>query len=186
MVTKSEAFRGDPVNVAKCDEVLERIRKHVDGETVLYASEYGRPDNRLNGASTARVAQWAFDNALKAASHAISSGLPTDGWFLVTPSGLAVFSRKALGDRIGSHKGTIPHELVSSVSISHGKKLGRCTIDVMFADHSEATMFTKTKVTYPAISRWTDLMIATGEATPAEAPTFDANVLFDSNPGLSH
>ncbi len=196
MASKAEAFRNDPRNQQACRQILDRIgAKHLGGQHVVYATQYGRPDNRLQGTSAIRVAQFAFDHAVKAASKALSTGLPTDGWIVITHEGIAVFSTSPFGDRIGKYKGTIPHNLVASISVDHSKKPGKTILDVTFIDHSEVRMFTKTKATYPAMSDWTHGIVlgaekdespASGPADADGAPLFDTNAFYDQNPALKH
>lgn len=177
----------------KCQKILQAASAKMDGVPVLYATQYGRPDNRLGGTSTARVAQFAFDNALKAVSQAIGSGLPTDGWIVMTDTGMGVFSRR-VGGSIGAHKGTIPNKLIGSVSIQHDKKPGKARIDLIFADNSEVTLFTKTKETYEALSPWvqgrsagaSSPLVGPGSSAP-NAPTddlFDMDALYSQNSSL--
>ncbi len=189
MAAKNQVFINDPINQHKCREVLDRIAKNVDGQYVIYATEYARPDNRLRGTRVSHAAQWAFDNAMKSMSKALASGLPADGWLVVTHEGISVFTRSMLGDRIGSLKGTIPHDWLASMSVDHGKKIGKNTLDLIFADNSEVTLHTKTKVTYPALRDWTDFVVSgAAEAARHDAtgPIFDADALYAANPSLSH
>lgn len=178
----------------KCQKILIEASAKMDGETVMYATQYARPDNRLKGTSTARVAQFAFDNALKSLSKTIGSGLPTDGWIVMTSTGMGVFSKKVTGG-MGSHKGTIPAKLLASVSVQHDKKPGKATLFVIFADQSEVTLHAKTKETYEALSPWiqglgqgaTSPLAGPGSIAPS-APTddlFDMNALYSENPNLS-
>lgn len=168
----------------------------MDGAVVLYATEYFRPDNRLGGTGAASVALYAFDTALKSASKLIASGIPSDGWIVVTDDGIGVFSRRLAGGGIGSHKGTIPPELIGSVSVQHAKKPGRAEIGIVFADLSEVTLFTKTKATYEALSPWvqgragnaTSPLTGPGASAPdsPDESLFDMDAIYESNPGLSN
>lgn len=172
----------------KCQKILNEASAKMNGAPVLYATCYARPDNRLKGTSTGRVAQYAFDNALKSLSQAIGSGLPTDGWIVMVPEGMGVFSKK-LTNGIGSHKGTIPNHLIASLSVQHEKKPGKARIDVIFSDASEVTLMTKTKETYEALSPWvqgrgaiaTSPLAGPGSMAPdtAEEIAFDMDALFN-------
>lgn len=171
----------------KCMKIFHEASAKLNGAPVLYATQYSRPDNRLRGTSTARVAQFAFDNALKSLSQAIGSGLPTDGWIVMTDAGMGVFSKK-LTNGIGSHKGTIPNHLIASLSVKHEKKPGRARIDVIFSDASEVILMTKTKETYEALSPWvqgrgavaTSPLVGPGATAPDTAAeiSFDMDALF--------
>ncbi len=180
----------------KCRAILEKASLKMDGAVALYATEYFRPDNRLGGTGAASVAMYAFDSALKSASKLIGSGIPTDGWIVATDDGIGVFSRRLAGGGIGSHKGTVPPDLINSVSVKHAKKPGRAQIDIVFADMSEVTLFTKTKATYEALSPWvqgrnavaTSPLSGPGSSAP-DAPDerlFDMDAIFETNPGLSN
>ncbi len=174
--------------------VLLKASKKMEGAPVVFATEYSRPDNRLRGTSYKAVATYAFDNALKAKSKALGSGIPTDGWIVVTDEGLGVFTRRMGG--IGSHKGTIPLDLIAAIGVQHNKKPGKATIEMVFADHSEVTIFTKTKATYEALSPWiqgranaaTSPLAGPGATAPNDLdnPAFDMDALFESNPSLNH
>ena len=168
----------------KCEAMLRKISQKVDGQPVLYATEYNRPDAQRKSTTTAALAKAAMEAALKAASATLQSGLPNSGWIVVIPAGIAVFTRATLGGGPGTHKGTIPTKLIHKVSVKHDKKPGKANIFVVFADNSEATLRTKTKITYPALSPWIQ-----GMAVPAVAeapPAFDHQALFADSPGINH
>ncbi|MGH1504722.1 MAG: hypothetical protein ACRBI6_14270 [Acidimicrobiales bacterium] len=177
MATLNEAFMRDPRNIAQARQALDKMSRHADGAPVHYATEFARPDNRLRKANAGAAAKWAFDHALKATSVAIGSGIPQDGWLLVTDAGVQVHTRRMIGDRIGTLKGTIPHEMIASISIDHGKKMGRNRVTVIFADDSEVVLLTKTRVTYPALSAWSALLRSDAPADYGDGPIFDPNQL---------
>lgn len=158
----------------KCVAALVKASKKVDGQVVRYATRYTRTDGRAKSTSGAGPTTATFDADLKAESGAISNGLPKDGWIIVTKDGLGVFGRTPITEGIGSHKGTIPNDLVAAVAIAHGKKLGKATITITFTDQSEAVLVNKTSETYPALSLW-----ARGVADAAPEPETSEAVLFD-------
>ncbi len=163
----------------KCRSVLEKASAKLDGAPVLYATEYNRTDSRIPG--------------LGAVTQKLSVGIPNEGWIAVTDQGLAVFTRRITG--LGGHKGTIPNELLASVSVQHAKKPGRATIAMTFGDGSSAELFAKTKDTYEALSPWIQGRLENATSplgTPAglapDAPDerlFDMDAIFETNPGLS-
>ena len=172
----------DQLAEGRCVSALQKASQKVDGKVVRYATRYARPEGRIKSPTTGGLARATFDAALKAGSAALSSALPNDGWIVVTKEGINVFSRMPITDGIGSHKGIVSTEMLSSVTINHGKKIG---ILLTFVDQSEALLVTKTRDTYPALSIWArgvaDTAPAPGATDPANQedvePLFDASLL---------
>jgi len=167
-------------------DVLKKLEQHVDGRPVLYATKFVRPEEKIRGASTVAVARFAVNSALKAASRALSSGVPTDGWLIVTPAGLHIFKKAIMGGP-GKHLGTLTNDVIAGVSVAHGKKATQTQITITMVDQSFATVWVRTAETYPALSPWIRGASARpdgglGERLPAvpEAPAFDANELLQS------
>ena len=163
----------------KCVAMLQKASQKVDGQVVRYATRYARPEGRLKSPSVGGLAKATFDASLKAASKAISSGLPNDGWIIVTKAGLGIFGRVPITDGIGSHKGTIPTELIAAVAVAHDKKPGKATITMTFVDQSEAILVTKTRETSLALSLWAKGVAdaAAEAAEEVEEPLFDVELL---------
>lgn len=172
-------------------EVLKKLEHHVDGRPVLYATKFVRPEDKLRGTSTVAVAKFAIDSALKTASRAISSGVPTDGWLIATPAGLHIFKKTMLGG-IGKELGTLTSEVIAGVSVAHGKKPTQTKITISMVDQSFATVWVRTSETYPALSPWirgASMSESPGDqlrdrlpAVP-DAPLFDPNELLSSVAG---
>lgn len=147
---------------------------------MLYATEYNRLDRGLPGVG--------------AITKKLSVGIPSEGWIVVTDVGVAVFSKRLTG--IGAHKGTVPNDVLASVSVQHAKKPGRATIELTFGDGSSASLFAKTKATYEALSPWIQgrldnatSPLGTPAAAAPDAPDerlFDMDAIYESNPGLSN
>ena len=168
-----------------CTDRLNKLSEHVQGQPVLYATKFVRPEEKLKGGSTAAVARFAANAALKAASKALSSGIPTDGWLIATHGGIWIF-KKSLTGGVGAHLGTLTPETIASVSVAHGKKMTQTTITVTMVDQSAATVWVKTTETYPALSPWIRGQMAAPTPVPgavSDGPLFDPNELLESLPG---
>lgn len=172
-----------------CADRLNKLTDHVSGEQVLYATRFMRPEGKLKGASTVAVARFAVDAALKAASRAIASGIPGEGWLIATPTGIWIF-KKSLTGGVGSHLGTLTAEAIAGVSVAHGKKATKTQITITMVDQSFATLWVKTAETYPALSPWIRGQAVTAPtgldaALPPvpNAPLFDPDELLNSLPG---
>ncbi len=171
-----------------CTDQLLKLSSHVDGQQVLYATKFNRPDGKLKGPSTVAVARFAANAALKAASRAIASGIPGDGWLIATPTGIAIFKKSLIGG-VGSHLGTLTADAIAGVSVAHGKKATRTQITITMVDQSFATVWVKTAETYPALSPWirgqseaqADAMSPLN--VPPGTPLFDPDQLLNSLPG---
>ncbi len=171
-----------------CIDYLQKLSSHVEGRPVLYATKFHRPEGKLKGTSTVAVAKFAANAALKAASRAIASGIPGDGWLIATPAGIAVFKKSLIGG-VGKHLGTLTADAIAGVSVAHGKKATRTQITITMADQSYATVWVKTAETYPALSPW----IRGQSAAQADAQSplkaapgtvlFDPDQLLNSLPG---
>ena len=169
-------------------EVLAKLEAHVDGRPVLYATKFARPEERLRGTSTVAVARFAFDAALKSASRAIATGIPTDGWLIATPAGIHIFKKTTFGG-VGKELGTLTSAAIAGVAVAHGRKSAQTKITITMVDESSATMFVRTAETYPALSPWIrGASIARSaddtldERLPPvpEAPVFDADHLLQT------
>ena len=167
-----------------CTDELAKISGKVDGRQVLYATRFTRPDGKLKGPSTGAVARLAMDATMKAASQAIASGLPADGWLVATPIGIHVF-KKGLTGGIGSELGVLGSDVIVGVSVAHGKKATRTQITITMKDQSFATLSVRTAETYPALSPW--IRGQSSEDSLAnrlpDGPIFDTEELLRSMPG---
>lgn len=171
-------------------DYLAKLEHHVDGRPVLYATRFLRPDGKLKAPTSVAVARFAVDAALKAATLAISSGIPSDGWLIATPAGIHIF-KKTLSGSVGQALGTLTKDVIATVSVAHGKKATKTQITVTMVDQSFATVWVRTGETYPALSPW--IRGASSAASvergltdhlPAE-PAFDADHLYDQTTGQS-
>jgi len=167
---------------------LAKLEEHVEGRLVLYATKFVRPEEKLRGTSTVAVTRFAIDAAFKSASRAISSGIPTDGWLIVTPAGLHIFKKAIMGGP-GKEVGTLTNDVIAGVSVAHGKKITRTQITITMIDQSFATIWVRTAETYPALSPWIRGATASeahdsglGDRMPAvpDEAAFDANELLGS------
>lgn len=169
-----------------CTDRLNKLGKHVDGDQVLYATRFSRPDEKIKGTSTVAVARFAANAALKAASKALSSGIPTEGWLIATHGGVWIFKKNLTGG-VGNHLGTLTPETIAGISVAHGKKPTTSTITITMVDQSAATLWVKTAETYPALSPWIRGQMAAPTpapgASPSSAPLFDPNELLETLPG---
>ncbi len=173
---------------ASTTDALAKLEQHVDVRPVLYATKFVRPEEKLRGSSTAAVARFAIDSAFKSASRAISTGIPTDGWMIVTPAGLHIFKKSLMGG-VGKAVGTLTNDVIAGVSVAHGKKATQTQITITMIDQSFATVWVRTAETYPALSPWirgvssgapSDGGVAERLAAVPEAPTFDPQELLGS------
>lgn len=167
-----------------CMNELAKIEGKVDGRPVLYATRFTRPDGKLKGPSTGAVARLAMNATMKAASEAIASGIPTDGWLVATPVGIHMF-KKSLTGGIGSPRGILTSDVIAGVSVAHGKKATRTQITITMIDQSFATLSVRTAETYPALSPWIRGQSADDSLADRlpDGPIFDTEELLRSMPG---
>lgn len=165
-----------------CEALLQKLSAKVDGKQVLYATRFLRPEGKVKGTKTSALARAAFEASLKQVSKALASGIPNDGWIVVTEDGLSIFGRTPVTNGVGAHKGTITKQYIQSVAVKHSRKPGKSEIFLILADDSEATLLVKTKETYSALSPWIQGLAAVAEA--AIPQTFDTDELFRKTTGL--
>lgn len=165
----------------KCMEVLDKAAAKVGVASVAYATEFSRADEQLKSTGMVGLASAGIGALGKAGSKSIASGIPTNGWLVVTDEGLNICGRAFLG-KIGASKGVIPHNLVAQAQVGEGDWPGQYLIAIQFADGSVAQLTSKTKAANKALGAWVSNMnqvaVAAQAQAQTQAQTFDANALY--------